>query len=114
MKALGQSHGDHPGGLLLALGIDSPLAEPGDPAVRVRRMVRRLVEFYGGGRKSCVLDTLTIADTPDDEVGALATEVGYIPVSDEVDAENRAALSAGAEPPAETQSGADSESPAGA
>lgn len=40
----------------------APLAEEGAPAVRVRRMAERLNEFYGGGRASCLLDSLSIGE----------------------------------------------------
>ena len=43
------------GGYVLA-----PLGEAGEPAARVRRMSDRMLEFYDMGRKSCLLDTLSM------------------------------------------------------
>jgi AcrR family transcriptional regulator len=37
-----------------------PLAGPGDPPVRVRRVAQRLREFYRRGTRSCVLETLSL------------------------------------------------------
>jgi TetR/AcrR family transcriptional repressor of lmrAB and yxaGH operons len=33
---------------------------PGDPAERLQETGRRLWEFYGGGKRACLLDTLTL------------------------------------------------------
>ncbi len=38
----------------------APLNGPGDPADRVRAMAKRLNDFYGGGRHSCLLDSLSL------------------------------------------------------
>lgn len=40
----------------------APLSEPGEPAVRVREMARRLSEFYSHGDSSCLLDSLSIGN----------------------------------------------------
>lgn len=40
----------------------APLAKEGLPAERVEEMARRLGEYYGDGRKSCLLDTLSLGD----------------------------------------------------
>lgn len=44
----------------------APLGESGDPKARVREMANRLAGFYDGGRRSCLLDTLSLGDS--DEV----------------------------------------------
>lgn len=41
----------------------APLGESGDPKARVREMASRLADFYGGGRQSCLLDTLSLGDS---------------------------------------------------
>ena len=38
----------------------APLSEPGTAASRVRKMAARLDEFYSGGERSCLLDTLSM------------------------------------------------------
>ncbi len=40
----------------------APLAEPGDPAARVKKVADRLMRFYFGGERSCLLDTLSLGD----------------------------------------------------
>ncbi len=40
----------------------APALEPGPPKKRIRRMARRLREFYDGGLAWCLLDTLTLTD----------------------------------------------------
>ena len=40
----------------------APLSEPGDPAARIRKMAKRLGEFYGGGSQSCLLDSLSLGE----------------------------------------------------
>ena len=40
----------------------APLSEKGEPAARVRKMARRLGEFFSAGRRSCVLDTLSLGE----------------------------------------------------
>lgn len=40
----------------------APLTEKGDPAARVRKMARRLGEFFSSGSRSCVLDTLSLGE----------------------------------------------------
>ena len=40
----------------------APLNGPGQPSERIRAMAKRLNEFYGGGRHSCLLDTLSLGD----------------------------------------------------
>lgn len=40
----------------------APLAEAGDPARRVRNMAARVAEYYEGGRRSCLLDTLSLGE----------------------------------------------------
>lgn len=43
----------------------APLNESGDPAERLRETGERLRKFYGSGKKSCLLDTLTLnRETP--------------------------------------------------
>lgn len=44
----------------------APLGEPGRPEERVARMAERLGEFYHQGRRSCLLDTLSLGgeDSP--------------------------------------------------
>ncbi len=39
-----------------------PLQGDGDPAARVRAMAKRLSVFYGRGKDSCLLDTLSVGD----------------------------------------------------
>ncbi len=39
-----------------------PLTESGPPERQLRRMARKLDEFYQGGRQSCLLDSLSFAD----------------------------------------------------
>ena len=41
----------------------SPLTEAGDPGERVRRMAEGLQEFYRGGKRSCLLDSLSLGDS---------------------------------------------------
>jgi TetR/AcrR family transcriptional regulator, lmrAB and yxaGH operons repressor len=41
-----------------------PAFEPGPPLNRVRRIARRLREFYADGAQWCLLDTLSLATTP--------------------------------------------------
>ena len=38
----------------------APLTGPGDPAARVQEMANRLSEFYGAGKNSCLLDSLSL------------------------------------------------------
>lgn len=38
----------------------APLTDSGDPAERLRETGERLRKFYGSGKKSCLLDTLTL------------------------------------------------------
>ena len=38
----------------------APLQEPGHPAERLRQTAERLRTFYGSGKKTCLLDTLTL------------------------------------------------------
>ena len=38
----------------------APLSESGTPAVRIKKMADRLHDFYGGGRHSCLLDSLSL------------------------------------------------------
>ncbi len=40
----------------------APLNGPGEPSERIRAMAKRLNDFYGGGRHSCLLDTLSLGD----------------------------------------------------
>lgn len=40
----------------------APLAETGDPVGRVRKMAKRLGEFYDRGRKGCLMDTLSLGN----------------------------------------------------
>ena len=48
----------------------APLSETGDPAARLRRTAKRLGEFYAGGSRSCLLETLSLG-TPAPAVGAV-------------------------------------------
>jgi hypothetical protein len=41
-----------------------PAFEAGAPLDRVRKIARRLREFYKSGQQSCLLDTVTLADSP--------------------------------------------------
>jgi TetR/AcrR family transcriptional regulator, lmrAB and yxaGH operons repressor len=41
-----------------------PTFESGPPLERARKMARRLREFYHSGQQWCLLDTLTLADSP--------------------------------------------------
>jgi len=41
-----------------------PASEEGRPQDRVRKIARRLREFYDSGKRWCLLDTLTLADSP--------------------------------------------------
>lgn len=38
----------------------APLADSDEPSRRIKRAVARLREFYGGGQKSCLYDTLSL------------------------------------------------------
>ncbi|GJL77462.1 MAG: TetR family transcriptional regulator [Nitrospinaceae bacterium] len=40
----------------------APLTGSGDPSSRIREMSKRLSDFYGGGRRSCLLDSLSLGD----------------------------------------------------
>ena len=40
----------------------APLGGSGDPKARVREMANRLAGFYDGGRRSCLLDTLSLGE----------------------------------------------------
>lgn len=48
-------------GTWLAENILAPLKEPGNPRARVGQMIRRLDEFYSGGRQACLLNMLSSA-----------------------------------------------------
>jgi AcrR family transcriptional regulator len=41
-----------------------PADEPGPLATRIELIAERLREFYGNGKKECLLDTLTLAGSP--------------------------------------------------
>lgn len=41
-----------------------PAFEEGSPRERTRKIARRLREFYDSGKQWCLLDTLTLADSP--------------------------------------------------
>ena len=43
----------------------APLAGPGDPAERVAKMAKGLSKFYAEGRRSCLLDTLSLGGSDD-------------------------------------------------
>ncbi len=43
----------------------APLAEPGDPSERVAKMAKGLSKFYKEGRRSCLLDTLSLGGSND-------------------------------------------------
>ena len=43
----------------------APLTGSGTPAARIQEMAKRLNEFYGGGKKSCLLDSLTLGHADD-------------------------------------------------
>lgn len=40
----------------------APLADSGKPASRIEEMAKRLNDFYGSGRYSCLLDSLSIGE----------------------------------------------------
>ena len=40
----------------------APLTGPETPSTRIREMSKRLNEFYGGGRHSCLLDSLSLGE----------------------------------------------------
>jgi TetR/AcrR family transcriptional regulator, lmrAB and yxaGH operons repressor len=41
-----------------------PAFEEGEPQVRARKIARRLREFYRSGKQWCLLETVTLADSP--------------------------------------------------
>ena len=43
----------------------APLAGPGDPSRRVAKMAKGLSKFYAEGRRSCLLDTLSLGGSND-------------------------------------------------
>jgi AcrR family transcriptional regulator len=45
-----------------ALEVLAPLSGPGTPRERLIQVAERLDQFYEGGRRSCLLDTLSISD----------------------------------------------------
>ena len=58
-KVLDQSDQEFVGHVL------EPLSHTGDPRDRIAEVGRRLMRFYGAGKLSCLLDTLTLAgDSP--------------------------------------------------
>lgn len=40
----------------------APLSGPGEPAARIRSMARRLDEFYASGKRTCLLDSLSLGE----------------------------------------------------
>ena len=78
-----------------ATHILAPLTQDGEPVKRVRKMAKRLGEFYGSGRQSCLLDTLSLGDATNalqrhvqrsfaawlDAMTAIAREVGVKPAT---------------------------------
>ena len=42
----------------------APLVDSGNPAARVRSMATGIHRFYKGGRRSCLLDTLSLGTSP--------------------------------------------------
>lgn len=48
-----------------------PLSGNGPPRARVSRMAGRLAEFYGDGRRSCLLDTLSLGEEGGEVRGAI-------------------------------------------
>jgi TetR/AcrR family transcriptional repressor of lmrAB and yxaGH operons len=70
-----------------------PAFEEGEPQVRARKIARRLREFYRSGKQWCLLDTVTLADSPStraharrsmeswiDAFGRLGRDAGLSPV----------------------------------
>ena len=53
----------------------APLTESGDPKARIRSMVNRLDGFYKGGRRSCLLDTLSLGDSNGALRGPIRTSI---------------------------------------
>ena len=41
-----------------------PIDEPGPIAARLAKVAKRLREFYGDGKRACLLDTLTLGGSP--------------------------------------------------
>ncbi|HBY59740.1 MAG TPA: TetR/AcrR family transcriptional regulator [Solibacterales bacterium] len=46
-------------GTWLSENVLKPLQEPGDPAAKIQGMLKRLDEFYSGGRQACLLNMLS-------------------------------------------------------
>lgn len=42
----------------------APAFEKGDPRRRAQQVAKRIEEFYDGGKQWCLLDTLTLAESP--------------------------------------------------
>ena len=40
----------------------APLRGPGSPATRIRNAARKLDEFYEGGKRACLVDTMSVGD----------------------------------------------------
>lgn len=59
-------------GQWFAENIFAPLNEPGPPADRIRKVVRKLRVFYGDGAKPCVLDSLSLRGGPPELAAALS------------------------------------------
>jgi AcrR family transcriptional regulator len=53
-----------------------PLADDGPPRERVELVARRLREFYGDGRRPCILDTLSLPGGPEPLQLALRAALG--------------------------------------
>ena len=51
----------------------APLAGRANPAARVRAMATRIHRFYEGGRRSCLLDTLSLGTSPELRASQRAT-----------------------------------------
>jgi AcrR family transcriptional regulator len=58
-------------GTHFAEGVLAPLSGPGTPHERLAQVAERLDEFYDGGRRSCLLDTLSINDPGTEATTAL-------------------------------------------
>ncbi len=70
----------------------APLAGPGTPAQRLAAVAANLAEFYEGGRRSCILEALSIGTVGTDagnrlRAGALAWTEAFASLASEVGAD---------------------------
>lgn len=54
----------------------APLRGAGAPATRIRNAARKLDEFYEGGERSCLIDTLSLGDPTREIRDAIAASIG--------------------------------------